>query len=102
MIINGPDVEGMVTVSIAKPAPPQLSDAVIRAALASVRINATASVDPIAALPFSIEPTARFTYRKPLAGRALMLKVTLPPPEAQQDDVSFVVTLAGENNHCAL
>jgi hypothetical protein len=63
MIINGPDVEGMVTVSIAKPAPPQLSDAVIRAALASVRINATASVDPIAALPFSIEPTARFTYR---------------------------------------
>ena len=81
MTINGPDVVGMVTVSIAKPAPPRLSDAVIRAALASVRINATASVDPIAALPFSIEPTARFKYRKPLAGRGLLLKETPPPPE---------------------
>jgi hypothetical protein len=96
MTINGPDVVGMVTVSIAKPAPPRLSDAVIRAALASVRINATASVDPIAALPFSIKPTTRFKYRNPLAGRALLLKETPPPPEGQLDDVSFIVTLAGE------
>ena len=60
MVINGPDMTGMLTVTIAKPAPPQLSDAVIRAALASVRINATASGDPIAALPFSVEPTRAF------------------------------------------
>ena len=30
MVINGPDMTGMLTVSIAKPAPRQLSDAVIR------------------------------------------------------------------------
>lgn len=96
MVINGPDMTGMLTVSIAKPAPKQLSDAVIRAALASVRINAAASSDPIAALPFSIEPTARFTYRKPLAGRGLLLKESPPPPEGKPDDIGFIVSLATE------
>ena len=96
MVINGPDVVGMVTFSVARPAPPRLSDAVIRAALASARINAAASVDPIAALPFSIQPTARFTYRKPLAGRGLLLKETPPPPEGQLDDVGFIVSLAAD------
>ena len=96
MVINGPDMTGMLTVTIAKPAPKQLSDAVIRAALASVRINATASGDPIAALPFSIEPTARFTYRKPLAGRGLLLKESPPPPKGKLDDVGFIVSLATE------
>src|SRR5262245_36907321 len=47
MVINGPDVVGMVTFSVPKPAPPTRSDAVIRAALASARISATAAVDPI-------------------------------------------------------
>ncbi|MBR1247012.1 hypothetical protein JQ609_08715 [Bradyrhizobium sp. AUGA SZCCT0169] len=96
MVINGPDMTGMLTVSIAKPAPKQLSDAVIRTALASVRIHATASGDPIAALPFSIEPAARFAYRKPLAGRGLLLKETPPPPEGKLDDVGFIVSLATE------
>lgn len=96
MTINGPDVVGMVTVTVPKPAPSQLSDAVIRAALASVRINATSAGDPIAALPFSIEPTARFKYRKPLAGRGILLKETPPPPEGQLDDVGFIITLAAD------
>ena len=96
MVINSPDVVGMVTVSVARPAPPTLSDAAIRAALASARINAATSVDPIAALPFSIQPTARFTYRKPLAGRGLLLKETPPPPEGQLDDVGFIVSLAAD------
>jgi hypothetical protein len=101
MVINGPDVVGMVTVSVAKPAPPQLSDAAIRAVLASARINAAAAVDPIAALPFSIQPTARFTYRKPLAGRGLLLKETPPPPEGQLDDVGFIVSLAADTTIAA-
>ena len=101
MVINGPDIVGMVTVSVPKPAPPTLSDAVIRAALASARINAVAAVDPIAALPFSVQPTARFAYRKPLAGRGLLLKETPPPPEGQLDDVGFIVSLAADTTIAA-
>lgn len=96
MAIDSPDVVGLVTFSVARPAPPQLSDAAIRAALASARINAATSLDPIAALPFSIQPTARFAYRKPLAGRGLLLKETPPPPEGQMDDVGFIVSLAAD------
>ena len=102
MTINGPDVVGMVTVSIAKPAPPRLSDAVIRAALASVRINATASVDPIAALPFSIEPTARFKYRKPLAGRGLLLKGNAASAGGTAGRRRLHRHSRRRNSHCAL
>src|SRR5437868_5869052 len=96
MTINGPDVVGMVTISVPKPAPSHLSDAVIRASLASVRFSATTSVNPIAPLPFTIEPAARFKYRQPMAGRGLLLKETPPPPEGQLNDVSFITTLAGD------
>jgi hypothetical protein len=96
MTINGPDITGMVTVTLPKPAPARLSDTVIRAALGSVRINATSAGDPIAALPFSIAPTARFKFQKPLAGRGLLFKETPPPPEGQLDDAGFIVTLAAD------
>jgi hypothetical protein len=94
MNVKGSDMVGVVTVSVPRPAPPQLSEAVIRATLASVRIAAAAASDPVAALPFSIEPTARFKYRKPLAGRGMLFKETPPPPEGQLDDVGFIATLA--------
>jgi hypothetical protein len=96
MTVNGPDLVGMVTVSIRRPAPPHLSDAVIRATLASVRLSPTASIDPVAALPFTIDVPPLFKYRKPLAGRGLLVKETPPPPEGQLDDVGFVVTLAAD------
>ncbi|MHC2618805.1 hypothetical protein ACVIW2_000837 [Bradyrhizobium huanghuaihaiense] len=94
--VKGPDMVAIVTMSIPRPAPARLSDAVIRATLASVRISAVSTSDPIAALPFSIEPTSRFKYRKPLAGRGLLAKETPPPPEGKLDDVGFVVTLAAD------
>ena len=103
MTINGPDVVGMVTVSIAKPAPPRLSDAVIRAALASVRINATASVDPRSPPCRSRSSRQRASNTaSPWPAGDLLLKETPPPPEGQLDDVGFIVTLAGEDSHCAL
>jgi hypothetical protein len=96
MFFDAKSFVGIVTVSIASPVPARLSDAVIRAVLASVRVSSEASGNPVAALPFSLQPTARFKYRKTLAGRGFMLKETPPPPEGQLDDVGFVVTLAGD------
>jgi len=76
--------------------PPVIADSVIRAALASVRVSTETSVDPVAALPFSVTPAARFHYRKTLSGRSLILKETPPPPEGQLDDVGFLVALAND------
>jgi len=97
MFFNAKDFVGIVTVTIASPAPPRLSDAIVRAALASVRrASSEASGNPVAALPFTVQAAARFKYRKALSGRGLVLKETPPPPEGQPDDVGFIVTLAGD------
>src|SRR5262249_28756972 len=96
MVFNAKTFTGMVSVSMPRATPPVIADSVIRTALASVRVSTEASVDPIAALPFSLTPAARFGYRTTLSGRSLILKETPPPPEGKLDDVGFLVALAGD------
>ncbi|MGJ4997433.1 hypothetical protein ACQR0Z_23630 [Bradyrhizobium sp. HKCCYLS3077] len=96
LFFDAKDFVGSVTVTVAKSPAAGLTDAAIRTALASVRIATAASVDPIAALPFSVQPTSRFKYRLPVSGRSLMLKESPPPPNGQIDDAVFITTLAGD------
>lgn len=94
LFFDGKEFVGLVTVTTVKSS--RVTDAVVRTALESIRIGPGPSGDPIAALPFSIEPGSRFKYRLPVGGRSLMLKETPPPPQGQIDDVMFVTTLAGD------
>jgi hypothetical protein len=96
MVFDGKTFTGMVSVSIFRSSPPLIADAVIRGALASVRISTEQAGDPIAALPFSMTPAVRFHHRSTISGRGLLLKETPPPPKGQLGDVAFMVILAQE------
>ena len=101
MVINSPDVVGMVTVSVAKPAPPTAVGC-RDPRRAGQRTDQCGGLRSIRSPPCHsrFEPTARFTYRKPLSGRGLLLKETPPPPEGQLDDVGFIVSSRRRYNHC--
>ena len=91
MTINGPDVVGIVirldreacaTAAVGCRDP--------RRACKRPGSMRTASVDPIAALPFSIEPTSALQIpQAPGWPGELLLKETPPPPEGQLDDVGL-------------
>lgn len=86
------EIAGTVVASLARiPKPPATAEA-MRAALASVRVAAAPPGSLTAQLPFAVDAPARFTYRKALAGRQLMLKESPPAPEGAVGDVVATVT----------
>ena len=85
-------------INVSSDAADPLSEARVRAALATVRLQAAPVGDPLAALPFSIRPAARFTRSQALGGRGLVLMQSPPPPDGPSGDPGLTVTLLAEQS----
>ncbi|MCC7045873.1 MAG: hypothetical protein IT562_04095 [Alphaproteobacteria bacterium] len=92
LVFRHAEITGTVVASLGRiPNPPATAEA-MRAALASVRVAAQPPGSLTAQLPFAVDAPARFTYRRALAGRQLMLKESPPAPEGAVGDVVATVT----------
>lgn len=64
----------------------RLTDAGALDVLKTVRLRQEAASDPVATLPFSVAPSARFKFRLPMMGRALALTQSPAPPPTPPKD----------------
>lgn len=92
LLLDATSFTGMVVVTAPKSAADHISEPVVRAALASLRINDTAVGDPHAMLPYIFDRENRFKYEKVLVGHAVLLKESPPPPEGRGDDAAMLIT----------
>lgn len=91
VIFKHPELTGMVAVQLQQQPQAAMSPAAVKSMLATIRVVAAPAVEPISALPFTIEIPARFTYRQASGGRQLVLKETPPPPKGLPTDVQVSI-----------
>lgn len=80
LLVDGGSMLVLINVSALKGAAP-LTDAQVRDMFKSIKVAAAPAGDPVAALPFTVTPAARFTHKQTLGGNGLIL-TSAPPSEA--------------------
>ena len=80
MLADGGSTLTLINVSAVKGAAP-VTDAQVREMFRSVRLSAAPAGDPVAALPFSVTPAARFSHKQTIGGLGLVLTSAPPSPE---------------------
>jgi len=80
MLADGGSTLTLINVSAVKGAAP-VTDAQVREMFRSVRLSAAPAGDPVAALPFSVTPAARFSHKQTIGGLGLVLTSEPPTPE---------------------
>ncbi len=89
------DITGTVIVNVAQTKSPAMTPEQVRAMLSGIRLAAVVP-DPLAGLPFAIDPGQRFPYRRAIADRQLLLKESPPPPVGAADDLTVIVGMTGQ------
>ncbi len=90
LVVGQRDITATVVVNVSQGPNAALSPEQVKKLLAGVRI-AAAPADPMARLPFTVVPPARFTYRQAVGERRLMLKESPLPPVGATDDITATV-----------
>lgn len=90
LVLGQRDVTGTVVVNVSQGSHPALSPDQVKKLLAGVRVVA-APTDAVGRLPFAVDPPARFTQRRAVGGRQLVLKESPMPPVGASDDITASV-----------
>lgn len=95
LLLTHNDIMGSVIVNVAQTQAPAMTQDQVRSMLSAVRLAAVVP-DPMAGLPFTIDPGTRFAYRRAIADRQLLLKESPPPPVGATDDLTVIVGMTGQ------
>jgi hypothetical protein len=79
MLADGGTTLTLINVSAVKGAP--VTDPQVREMFRSARLSPAPVGDPVAALPFSVTPAARFSHKQTIGGLGLVLTSAPPSPE---------------------
>jgi len=92
LVLGRRDVTATVVINVSQGPQAALSPEQVKKLLAGVRI-AAAPGDPMARMPFTVDPPARFTYRQVVGEHQLMLKESPLPPVGVTDDITASVSM---------
>lgn len=92
LVLRQGEVTGTVVVNVSQEPAPAMSPDQVKKMLAGVRVVAPPA-NPLARLPFTVDPPARFTHRQAVGDRQLMLKESPLPPVGATDDITASVSM---------
>lgn len=92
LVLAHRDLTATIVVNVSQGAKPALMPEQVKTLLAAVRVVAPPG-DLLGRLSFTVDPPARFTHRRALAERQLVLKESPPPPVGATDDITATVSV---------